>query len=275
MSATKFGAPANNIVATVGSGGYTAGSTVLNLTTGQGSLFPSLTSNQFYRLTVVQQAVAYSATANISNLTIYKATGLTGDQFTGILAIEGTTDRNYVSGDTVDVRVTAGSLSDVQSAINTLETTYGNQGISYGNSVLPSGSSPYNLSGSSGAYQSINPSNFNVTLPNSGTYFIFLTVRFFLYTGGSSSDTNAYISTQLYNSTASSYVPNSITMVFYESAESGFQGTMTFSYVVTVGSSSTIQVNASRTWSGTSPNVIAQILSDNSGVTSLAYLRLA
>jgi hypothetical protein len=119
---TPFAVPANNVVAQVGPSGYTAGSGTLALAAGQGGQFPALTGDQSYRLTVIQQAHAYDPLALPSQFTIYKATGRAGDTFTGLSAIEGTTDRAYVGGDVVDVRVTAGTLTDIQAAINNLET---------------------------------------------------------------------------------------------------------------------------------------------------------
>lgn len=118
---TAFSVPINNVVCLVGPGGYVAGSGTLTLATGQGAQFPALAGSQFYRLTVVQQAHAYDPLSTPANLTIFKATGRSGDVFTGLVPIEGTTDRNYVGGDVVDVRVTAGVVTDLQGAINALE----------------------------------------------------------------------------------------------------------------------------------------------------------
>jgi hypothetical protein len=119
---SSFALPLNNVVAVVGPAGSTAGSTTLTLAAGQGGRFPALGGLQFYRLTVVQQAYAYDPLADAARYTIYKATGRSGDTFTGLVAIEGTTDRSYVGGDVVDVRVTGGSLDDIHTAINALET---------------------------------------------------------------------------------------------------------------------------------------------------------
>lgn len=118
---TAFAVPANNLTCTVGPGGYTSGSSTLTLSAGQGANFPALTGSQFYRITVIQAAFAYSPAVSLSNLTIYRASSLATDTFGSVLAIEGTTDRDYVSGDAVDVRVTAGTISDIQNAINSLD----------------------------------------------------------------------------------------------------------------------------------------------------------
>ena len=119
---SSFGIPANNITAVVGAGGYTAGSGTLTLFTGQGALFPALGANQFYRITVIQQAYAYLPTVTLANLTIYMATGKSVDSLTGVTAFEGTTDRNYNAGDVVDIRVTAGTINDIQTALVNLNT---------------------------------------------------------------------------------------------------------------------------------------------------------
>jgi hypothetical protein len=134
---TPFAVPANNVVALVGPAGYVAGSGTLTLAAGQGAQFPALSGLPFYRLTVIQQAHAYDPLALPSQFTIYKATGRSGDTFTGLSAIEGTTDRAYVGGDVVDVRVTAGTVSDVQVAINNLETR--NAAICQGRLTIISG----------------------------------------------------------------------------------------------------------------------------------------
>ena len=131
--ATVFAAPANNVSTTVGTAGYTAGAGSLILATGGGALFPTLSGGQFYRVTVCQVAFAYSPTASTSNYTIYKATGKSTDTLTGLSVLEGTTDRNYAAGDIVEVRVTAGTLIDIQTAVNTLETSGG--GMAIGNTV--------------------------------------------------------------------------------------------------------------------------------------------
>jgi len=156
---TPFAAPANNLVTVVGAGGYVAGSTVLALAAGQGALYPVLTGNQTYRLTVITAALAYSPTVTSANLTIFKATSLTTDTFHGVVAIEGTTDRNYFSGDVVDIRVTAGTISDIQVAVNTLEYI-SNQPSITGDTVL--------TSAAFGTTQSCfgTSANFAVTLPS-------------------------------------------------------------------------------------------------------------
>lgn len=120
---TAFAVTANNVSATVGTSGYTHGANTLVLTTGHGAKFPSLTGSQFYRLTVAKHANAYTPGAGSTTYTIFKATGLSTDTFTGLTVIEGTSATNdFASGDIVEVRVTAQTLSDIHTAVNAIET---------------------------------------------------------------------------------------------------------------------------------------------------------
>ena len=74
------------------------------------------------RITVIQQAYAYLPTVTLANLTIYMATGKSVDSLTGVTAFKGTTDRNYNAGDVFDIRVTAGTINDIQTALVNLNT---------------------------------------------------------------------------------------------------------------------------------------------------------
>lgn len=121
---TVFAVPINNISTSVGASGYTAGSGALTLATGGGALFPALAVNQSYRVTVVQNAYAYLPAAPASSYTIYGVNAVAGDTLYGLLPLEGTVDRNYTAGDIVEVRVTAGTISALQGAINAIENSY-------------------------------------------------------------------------------------------------------------------------------------------------------
>lgn len=123
MPGTVFAKSTNNASSTVGAAGYTAGSGSLTLAVGGGSLFPSPTGGNFVRITVIQSLYAYVPNATTSVYTIYKVTARSGDVLTIDSAIEGTTDRNYLAGDIVEIRATSGSFSDVHTAVNTLENT--------------------------------------------------------------------------------------------------------------------------------------------------------
>lgn len=278
MAKTSFGLPANNIVAAVVAGGYTSGSGVINLVAGQGAQFPALGANQFYRLTVIQNSVAYSALATPSNFTIFKATGLTTDQFTGVTAIEGTTDRNYVSADVVDVRVTAGSLTDIQTAVNTLEGQYGNQGITTSTNTLASN---VTLSVVSSAYAPVGVGSLFLSIPGAGTYFVGLTIRVLVYatTSDPLKNANSWILTQLYNATAAAFItsPSTICLPYYNALDKvSTQLTTSFNWLITFAGAATVQLYASPNWSGAATvTPIHQVLSDSSGATSLTFVRLA
>jgi hypothetical protein len=125
--ATNFAVPGNNVSTTVGATYTHTGSfpQSLTLAAGTGSKFPTLTGSQFYRVTVCQVAFAYSPTASTSNYTIYNATLATSpaDTLTLHSVMEGTTDRDYAIGDIVEIRVTAGTLSDIHTAVNNIESS--------------------------------------------------------------------------------------------------------------------------------------------------------
>jgi hypothetical protein len=273
MAATNFATPVNNATTTIASS-YTSGSGTM--TVANGAVFPNPSAPAFLRVTVIQAGVAYSPLATSSNYTIYKVTGVSGNVLTIGSTLEGTTDRNYSAGDVVQSRATAGSATDIQTAVNTLENTYPDQGLTYGNAVLPSGSSPYVLAGSSGVFTTINGAGFSITLPAVATYLILLTVRVYLQIPASSS---LAIAVQLFNNTLGSAVTNSANLVFFNTNQSAtanaiFQLETTFSILVTTGTiNNVIQMQAEQiiTGSGSANN---QIISDGAGFTTMTYLRL-
>lgn len=167
--ATPFAVPINNastsiaVAATAG----TLPTTPYVINLANGAVFPALTGSQYYRVTICQVAFAYSPTATTSNYTIYKADTVSGNTIKLEALLEGTTDRVYQIGDIVEVRVTAGTLSDIHTAVNTLETAGGGGDLlaTLTNSIssITTTASPsvydtmYNCSGTS--------SNYTVTLP--------------------------------------------------------------------------------------------------------------
>lgn len=104
-----FHTPLNNVSATLGAA-YTAGSGALVLASDQGARFGTPAVSAPVRFTVVSQT-------DPAVLTIFRATGRSADTLTGVTAIEGTTDRAYSAGDTVEMRATAGAFSDIHDAI--------------------------------------------------------------------------------------------------------------------------------------------------------------
>lgn len=94
--AEKF---ANNATSRLASA-ITAADVSLTVTSGQGSLFPSLAGADFFLSTLV------SSTAR----EIIKVTARSADAFTIVRAQEGTTAAAFAAGDTVELRATAGTL---------------------------------------------------------------------------------------------------------------------------------------------------------------------
>ena len=119
--ATTFCTPLNNVSTTVGAT-YTSGGTSLTVAAGTGTLFGSPTASAPVRITVVT-AAAVDANGNITDRTkvaIFKCTGRSTDTLTGLTLDEGTA-QNYAIGDKVYLRVTAKTVSDLQTSINALE----------------------------------------------------------------------------------------------------------------------------------------------------------
>ena len=108
--ATTFYKPKNNGGSTV-SVAYVAGSG--NLYVSDSTSFGTPTTNAPIRMTCVRKSD--------SAMVILGATGKTGNKFTGVTVLEGTTDINLAVGDTVLMLVTAGAIDDLNTAVNTLE----------------------------------------------------------------------------------------------------------------------------------------------------------
>jgi hypothetical protein len=114
---STFATPRNGVSTTLGAS-YTAGSGSLVLDAGAGASFGAPTPDAPIRVTVVTDATYGTAS---ETLTIFRATGRTSDTLTGVTAVEGTTDRNYSSGDRAEMRVTAAAVSDLNTAVLALE----------------------------------------------------------------------------------------------------------------------------------------------------------
>lgn len=263
----SFAVPANNLTCIVGPGGYTAGSGVLTLAAGQGANFPAINGGQFYRITVIQAAFAYSPAASLSNLTIFRASTLAVDTFTGVLAIEGTTDRNYASGDSVDVRVTAGTISDIQNQILNMQKS--------GSSVL---SSSYDITATS-VWQN---TGLNVSLPAEGTYYVTYDVRSTIGPAVGASG-SMWISIKLIQTDTGADVPNSVRLPVFCSdlltavlapSAGNYQGQSAFSSLVTVTMACSVQVWAQRRGSLTSWN-FSRIESNSDGYSTMTYSRIS
>jgi hypothetical protein len=111
--ATTFYTPINNIRTTLQSA-HTSGSGTLAVATGTGVNFGSTFP---LRVTAVTAATYGSIT---ESLTVFSVTARATDSLT-VSVIEGSSDQNYSIGDVVEMRITAGSLSDLDGAVNNLE----------------------------------------------------------------------------------------------------------------------------------------------------------
>ena len=100
---------ANNVSGLTLASNYTAGTGSFTLSSG-GSLFPAAPC----RMTVITAATYQTSS---ETLTIYEVTGVSSNTITVSGAIEGTIDRNYSIGDKVNLRLTAGAVNDLNTAV--------------------------------------------------------------------------------------------------------------------------------------------------------------
>ena len=87
-------------------GAIASDTTVLVLKAGEGGKFPSPTNGDFFLVTLFQRV----GTTEL-NHEIVKCTSRVGDNLTVVRAQEGTTAKAFNSGDLVELRVTAGTLT--------------------------------------------------------------------------------------------------------------------------------------------------------------------
>ena len=91
---------ANNAYSTLASG-ITDSATSITLTTGEGARFPTLTGVHYFLATLIDAS---------NNLEIVKCTSRSTDVLTVVRAQESTTGRAYITGDRIELRITAGVL---------------------------------------------------------------------------------------------------------------------------------------------------------------------
>lgn len=123
-----FASPLNSITTTlgltyvVGSGSLAlaedAGDAIVAALAAQG--LPSVSGSAPLRF-VCTRADGYNFTTNqvtqTDLQTIFEATGLSGDDLSGVTAVEGSTDQAFYVGDLLVVELTAGQIVDIQDAI--------------------------------------------------------------------------------------------------------------------------------------------------------------
>lgn len=95
---------ANNATALVGSS-ITAEATQVTLAAGAGAKFPTLSTGDWFPITVVKATDA-------SQLEIMRVTARSGDVLTVVRAQEGTSAKEFAPGDVVEMRLTAGAISE-------------------------------------------------------------------------------------------------------------------------------------------------------------------
>jgi hypothetical protein len=93
----------NNASGTLASS-ITTASTTITLTTGQGSLFPSLGSGEYFYATLVDSS---------NNLEIVKVTARATDVLTIVRAQDNTSARAFIGGDRLELRPTAAALNAI------------------------------------------------------------------------------------------------------------------------------------------------------------------
>ncbi len=76
----------------------------ITLTAGQGARFPTLGATDYFYATLIDTG---------NNLEIVKCTARVGDVLTVVRAQDGTTARNYVVGDRIEIRPIAAMLNDI------------------------------------------------------------------------------------------------------------------------------------------------------------------
>lgn len=162
--ATAFAAPANNAGSLLAAD-YTAGSGTMTLAPGAVAAIVAktgaLSASRWLRFTVVSAGAIddLGNPTDESQLTIFKATGSSGNDLTGLVAIESTIDQNFFIGDFANVWLTDGTIDDIQAAITTIEVA--TTGMSYASGVTTLVNSL--AVGTSGAFQVEAAGHLNLT----------------------------------------------------------------------------------------------------------------
>lgn len=98
----------NNAASTLASG-ISAGDTSITVATGTGGIFPTLTGSQFCYCTL------QNTTGTV--VEIVKVTAHSGDNFTVVRAQESTAASSFSTGDKFELRLTAGEINQLFSAV--------------------------------------------------------------------------------------------------------------------------------------------------------------
>ena len=112
---TTFAKPINKFSTTLLTA-HTSGSGTFALRSVSG--LGTLDANQVFRVT----ALTSPNTSSETIVGIFEATGISGSTLTGVTAVEGYSDTLIAANTTIQIRATAKTFTDLQSAVNTLET---------------------------------------------------------------------------------------------------------------------------------------------------------
>jgi hypothetical protein len=96
----------NNASATLAAG-INASATTLSVTAGHGARFPTLGASDYFFATLVDAS---------NNLEIVRVTARSGDTLTVVRGQDGTTARSFVTGNTIELRLTAAALAALQAS---------------------------------------------------------------------------------------------------------------------------------------------------------------
>ena len=134
--------------------------TTLTVNGGSGTLFPSPTGGNYFMITLIS--------SGSGNMEIVQCTARSGDTFTIVRAQEGTTAQSFAIGDSVQLRITAGSLQTFANPtlVNSVAAGTGIGVSSSTGNVTISNTGVTNLNAGSGITVSANTGTVTVTANN-------------------------------------------------------------------------------------------------------------
>ena len=134
--------------------------TTLTVNGGSGTLFPNPTGGNYFMITLIS--------SGSGNMEIVQCTARSGDTFTIVRAQEGTTAQSFAIGDSVQLRITAGSLQTFANPtlVNSVAAGTGIGVSSSTGNVTISNTGVTNLNAGSGITVSANTGTVTVTANN-------------------------------------------------------------------------------------------------------------
>ena len=129
--ATAFKQVANNAQSTLASG-ITAGATSMSVAVGHGGRFPA-PGNGFY--VTIWDASLYPDPRQDAAMEIVLVTARSGDNLTVTRGQNGTSAAAHAAGQAVKLLLDASHITDLQTAVNTLESNSGNVSSANGNKI--------------------------------------------------------------------------------------------------------------------------------------------